>query len=226
MKHLFALSCLGAVLAVAAPAADAQQAAYTAKDVHLRAGPGSDYPMVAVLRAGTAITVDGCEADYRWCDVEVGSYRGWVYAGNIIARHVGVNEPVLSYGAAMGIGIVLFDLGLYWDSHYRGSPWYAQRPQWVNRPPPAHRPVPLAASANHVAGPTTTRPPAKTASTACAWRWPRCRAAPATRSAAAKPSARAPATGAERRSAPRVRPVSRPTTAVAGAVNAPDASLL
>jgi uncharacterized protein YraI len=141
MKRLLTLGCLAAALALPALPANAQQNVYTAKDVHLRAGPGRDYPVVAILRAGTPLTVDGCLSDYRWCDVEVANFRGWVYAGNIVTGYQGGQVPLMGYGAALGVSIVLFDLGIYWDTHYRSRPWYVERPQWINRPSQPHRPI-------------------------------------------------------------------------------------
>ena len=123
-----------------APLAYAQQWAYTNKDVNLRAGPSRDYPIVAILRAGVSIAVQGCLSDYRWCDVVAGPYRGWIYAGNLVYPYEGATVPVISYGAVLGIGILAFSIAHYWDEHYHSSPWYPQRDHWVNRPPPAAGP--------------------------------------------------------------------------------------
>ena len=133
MKSLGVLGVLTALLA-GAPAISHAQSAYTAKDVHLRAGPAVDYPVVAILAAGMQIAVEGCLSDYRWCDVVAGPDRGWVYAANIAYPYQGADVPVLTYGAVIGLGIVAFSVGDYWDHYYRGRPWYSQRQVWVNWP--------------------------------------------------------------------------------------------
>lgn len=159
MKLLRILGVLMALLA-GAPAIAHAQAAYTAKNVHLRAGPARDYPVVAILPAGLQIAVEGCLSGYSWCDVVAGPYRGWVYAGNIDYPYQGADVPVLTYGAMIGFGIVAFSVGDYWDHYYRGRPWYSQRQEWMNRPRAAfreggHRPV----SQAPVARPGGQRPP-------------------------------------------------------------------
>ena len=149
MKHLKVLGYLAAALALVPTCANAELA-YAAKQVHLRAGPAIDYPVIATLMPGVVMDVQACLSDYRWCDVIVGQERGWVYAGNIVYTYQGSQVPVLNYGALIGIGIVAFSLGSYWDSHYVGRPWYPQRPLWIRRLPPprlvpeGHRPPPPA----------------------------------------------------------------------------------
>jgi uncharacterized protein YraI len=142
MKSLNVLCSLVAALAAWPVASHAQQIGYAAKDIHLRAGPSRDYPVVAVIGQGVSFIVEGCVADYRWCDVMMGPDRGWVYAGNIIYSYAGESVPLLSYGPLLGIGIITFSVGDYWGSYYRNRPWYSQRHHWMNRPQPVFRPHP------------------------------------------------------------------------------------
>ena len=135
MKYLKLVAGLAVALA-ALPGVSQAQLAYAAKQVNLRAGPGMEYPVIAILLAGVPVTVQGCVADYRWCDVEAGPSRGWVYAGNIVYPYQGANVPVISAGAMIGIGILAYSVASYWDQHYVGRPWYPQRQRWINRPPP------------------------------------------------------------------------------------------
>ena len=135
MKYMKVVAGLTVALA-ALPGVSQAQLAYAAKQVNLRAGPGMEYPVVAILLAGVPVTVQGCLADYHWCDVEAGPSRGWVYGANIVYPYQGANVPVISYGSVIGIGVLAFSVVNYWDQHYVGRPWYPQRHRWINRPPP------------------------------------------------------------------------------------------
>jgi uncharacterized protein YraI len=140
MKSLKVLCALAAVLVATPMSAFAQQYANMARQANLRAGPSTDYPIVAVLPAGISVWVDGCIDGYRWCDVTVGPDRGWLYAGNIIYPYQGGRVPLLNYGAVIGIGIIAFSLGDYWDHYYQNRPWYPQRQHWIDRPRRVIRP--------------------------------------------------------------------------------------
>lgn len=118
----------------------APQWAYASKNINLRAGPSTEYPIVVTLMAGSTVSVQGCLSDYVWCDVISEPYRGWVYAGNLTYQYQGSPVPVASYGAVIGIGILGFSIANYWDRYYRGSPWYPQRNYWIGRPQPYHPP--------------------------------------------------------------------------------------
>jgi len=142
MKYLKLMAALTVALA-SLPGVSQAQLAYAAKQVNLRAGPGMEYPVVAILLAGVPVTVQGCVADYRWCDVEAGPSRGWVYGANIVYPYQGANVPVISYGAVIGIGILAYSVASYWDQHYVGRPWYPQRQRWINRPPPPPHAPPM-----------------------------------------------------------------------------------
>ena len=135
MRHHFKMLCLLPVALLAVPTlAVAQQLAYASKTVSMRAGPSRDYPVVATLGSGTAMTIYGCLQGYTWCDVVVGASRGWVYSGNIVYPYQGRNVPVMSYGSSIGLGIVSFSMGNYWDNYYTDYPWYPQRQNWASRP--------------------------------------------------------------------------------------------
>ena len=64
------------VVALALPASALAQIADTTQDVNVRAGPGRDYPLVAWVVPGTQVTVVGCLADWKSCDVIIGATRG------------------------------------------------------------------------------------------------------------------------------------------------------
>ncbi len=130
------LGCLilGACVASAALA----QTAVTRKSVNLRSGPSIDYPLVMQLPPGVGVQIVGCVHDWTWCDAIVGPDRGWIYAGNLYYPYQGSQVVILGYGPTIGLPIVTFSIGSYWDSYYRARPWYARRSYWIGRPPPAH----------------------------------------------------------------------------------------
>jgi len=137
------LAAIATVAALAMPAAAQAQYAQTAGWVNLRAGPARDYPLVASLPPGVAITVQGCIAGYSWCDV-IGpaGERGWIYAGKIVYPYQAGYVPVIQYGAVIGIPIVTFVIGSYWGDYYRHRPWYGNMNRWHDHRAPAWQPPP------------------------------------------------------------------------------------
>jgi hypothetical protein len=94
-------------LAAAAPAVVQQ-------DLNLRAGPGTDYEVIAAMPAGTTVNVMGCEAS--WCRVAFGgtagfASRGYLGLGGGVAvapaspgYAYGGYAPRYGYGYAPGYG--------------------------------------------------------------------------------------------------------------------------
>ena len=113
---------------------------YVTGNVNLRAGPDSSYPSVAMLGAGTSVAIQGCVDGWSWCDVAAGNNRGWV-AGNFLQEeYQGQRVLVPNYGVQIGIPIVAFAFGAYWDDHYRNRSWYHDRDRW-SHVTPHYRPV-------------------------------------------------------------------------------------
>jgi len=132
------LAALCLAVPVLAHAADG----YVVDNVNLRAGPDPSYPLVDQLQAGTEVDVQGCTDGWEWCDVIAYGNRGWI-AGNYIQYQYEDQEVMLpSYGAQIGIPIVAFSIGTYWDSYYRNRPFYGDRGNWYNRPYVRHAPPP------------------------------------------------------------------------------------
>jgi uncharacterized protein YraI len=122
---------------------------YTTGNVNLRAGPDPGYPLIDTVPAGAPLDIQGCTSGWEWCDVIFQGERGWV-AGNFIQYDYN-NQYVLvpQYGTQIGIPIVTFVIGTYWDNYYRNRPFYRERARWYARPmprrpppPPMHRPMP------------------------------------------------------------------------------------
>ena len=143
--------------------AAAAQPAHSTTWINLRAGPSSDYPLVARLAPGTPLAVQGCTAGFGWCDViAAGEVRGWAWGGAIATPYQSAQVPIIGYGAVIGIPIVTFVIGSYWGSYYRDRPWYGRSAQWDYRPPlrpgwrPAYGPPPRA-----IVRPPGVRPPSR-----------------------------------------------------------------
>lgn len=144
MKRLILSATASLAMAAAsllAPALAHAADAYVTGNVNLRAGPDSSYPLIALIPAGTEVDVRGCTDGWEWCDVIVYGDRGWI-AGNFIAYEY-QDQPVLlpAYGARIGIPVITFVIGSYWDHYYRDRPFYRERDRWyrrpvVRRPPP------------------------------------------------------------------------------------------
>lgn len=135
-RRVLRFACLlgGCLLSAAAFA----QTAFTAKPVRLRAGPSRDFETVAHIGPNVAVQVVGCVDDWTWCDTIAGPERGWAYAGNLVFPYQGQRVTILANGPMIGLPIITFSVGPYWDAYYRGRPWYRRRGYWIGRPPPPH----------------------------------------------------------------------------------------
>lgn len=130
------LGIAGALLA--AGAAASAQVAFTTQAANMRAGPDRAYPLVAWIAPNTPLQVFGCVNGWQWCDVQWGPNRGWIYAGFL--SYTWNNQPtvILQGGPALGLPLVTWSIGPYWDSYYRNRPWWGNRTYWYNRPPPSY----------------------------------------------------------------------------------------
>jgi uncharacterized protein YraI len=108
---------------------------YVTASVYLRAGPDSGYPSVARLHAGTSVIIEGCVDDWSWCDVSNHDDRGWVSASYLQHEYQGHRVLVPQYGVQIGIPIITFVFGSYWDDHYRSRSWYHDRDRYSHVTP-------------------------------------------------------------------------------------------
>ncbi|RKP45249.1 SH3 domain-containing protein [Trinickia fusca] len=115
----------------------AQTQAYTNAPVEIYAGPAPDYPVVAQVPEGTALAVMGCVEDYSWCDVAAPGLRGWVYAEYLSYPYQGAEVPIVTYGATIGLPVVVFSIDSYWGRYYRDRSWYHDESRWAHHQPPS-----------------------------------------------------------------------------------------
>ena len=114
LKSLIALALVAWI-----PVAAAESAVTT--NANVRAGPDRALPTVTWLLSGTSVTVVGCLANWRWCDVVAGRERGWVYSRYLSVPFQGSAIAIVDGGPNLGLPAIEFALGPYWDEHYRGG---------------------------------------------------------------------------------------------------------
>jgi len=129
------------MLAMALAACMSVVAAETAtitSSVNVRSGPDRSLPTVTWLLTGTRVTVVGCVANWRWCDVVSGSNRGWVYSRYLSVPFQGSAITIANGGPNLGLKVIDFELGPYWDEHYQSKIFFGQKAslqtRWDRRP--------------------------------------------------------------------------------------------
>ena len=164
---------VGALTTTVLAASAAAQPAYTTRHVNLRAGPDRGYPQVAYIGPNQSVYVNGCLNDYRWCDITVGSNRGWAYSKYIEYPYQNRRLPIYGNGQMLALPIVSFILGSYWNENYSGRPWYGQQNNWNNwrpgnrppgygngyRPQPPRPPIAIQPPRPPIVRPQPPRPP-------------------------------------------------------------------
>ena len=129
MRSRFLLAAVALFGALAGPGvAAAQSIAYTIpySTTNMRAGPGLDYPVVAIVRGGSPVTVYGCVSDFSWCDSIVQNVRGWISTTRLEFEYGGNLVPIPRYYTYFRAPIIGFDFG-YWDRYYSDRPFYRER---------------------------------------------------------------------------------------------------
>lgn len=110
--------------------ASAETPARVVTDLNVRAGPGTQYPAVTVFPANSRVNVIGCTRGTTWCDVAGRGVRGWVSARYLNMAPRGDRLIGPAPGASVGLPIITFQIGSYWDNHYRDRSWYRDRSRW------------------------------------------------------------------------------------------------
>ncbi|HEV7437466.1 MAG TPA: SH3 domain-containing protein [Pseudorhizobium sp.] len=114
--------------------ADAAVRGFATANVNMRSGPSTSYPAVTVIPNGAPVTIYGCMSSVNWCDVAFSGGRGWVSGNYVQARYQQRRVDVgPQYYRPLGIPTVTFEIGNYWDRHYRGRDFYRDRDRWDRR---------------------------------------------------------------------------------------------
>lgn len=130
---------LGCAMLLAPALAQAEPAFVTTR-LNLQSGPGNEYPPVAYLEPGVQVEVFGCLQGYGWCDVAIGRDRGWVAGAYLQAPYESRRQPLVQVAPSIGVPVIGFSVGSYWERNYRDRPWYGERDRWDHRPYRAYGP--------------------------------------------------------------------------------------
>ena len=133
MKVSALLAGAALVGALVVPGVASAANAYTTGNVNQRAGPSTNFPRVSTIPAGVAVTIFGCLRDLGWCDTSWQGQRGWVSGRYLERLYDGRRVVVAEYGERIGVPIISFHFGNYWDRYYSDRSWYRDRPRWEER---------------------------------------------------------------------------------------------
>ncbi|OJU52378.1 MAG: hypothetical protein BGO03_12030 [Mesorhizobium sp. 61-13] len=103
MKTLLLASALG-LFVTSAAFADTTVTATT--DLNLRAGPGSQFPVVGVIGAGQTTVVKGCINQGKWCNVVTGAEDAWAYSDYLMMDSGGTQVILTQRAPSAGIAVV------------------------------------------------------------------------------------------------------------------------
>jgi uncharacterized protein YraI len=121
---------ISTVFVVAAPALALAARGYATTDVNMRAGPGTDYPVVDTIPTDARVNIHGCLSDGAWCDVSWNGDRGWVDANYLDYYYNNRYVYLPDYYNVIGVPLATFSLPTYWGEYYAGEPWYGQLGYW------------------------------------------------------------------------------------------------
>jgi uncharacterized protein YraI len=128
-------AALAAALAFPTLAHAQEVAAITTADLNLRAGPGPQFPIVAVIPTDGRVTLFGCVAELNWCDIALeDGKRGWAYGYylQLLITTQGNTVQATPLAAANPPPPVLtFEGQTYWAAHYADAPFFADRDRYI-----------------------------------------------------------------------------------------------
>jgi uncharacterized protein YraI len=150
MRKLILVATFVAIAMPATPMMARATSGFTIRSTNMRAGPHYDYPAIRRISRNARVDIYGCLRDWSWCDAGYRYDRGWIAGRDLVVNYQGRRRGISSY---LGISVLTFIFGNYWDNYYRNRPFYRERtrwerhyydnyqPQWGPRPstPPAYQ---------------------------------------------------------------------------------------
>ena len=106
MKRNHILAATAAALTMAASTAFAQSGVTATTDLNVRAGPGPQHPVIGVLAAGQGTTLTGCLQNSKWCSIDDGGQKGWVYSDYLTGEFGGQKMVLSERPADSGVVVV------------------------------------------------------------------------------------------------------------------------
>ncbi len=102
------LRLAGSVLAATTLASTSAMAftAYATAHLHIRSGPGEQFPIVGEMRWNSHGQVDVCTPDYQWCHIATRNGIGWAAAYYLIENTAQGTETIDQFGARSGIPVM------------------------------------------------------------------------------------------------------------------------
>jgi uncharacterized protein YraI len=122
----FLIILAAAALTLCLPAVVLARPEFVTTTLYLRAGPGTEYPMVDAMPGGARVDIRGCTSRHGWCDLMFGGEYGWASAEYLRFSYQGRRVPLIGYWGYAGIPIVNFAIGPYWRRHYRQRRFYGR----------------------------------------------------------------------------------------------------
>lgn len=108
--HLFrAVAAAGLMLATGVSTSYAAMSATVVTDLNVRAGPGPQYPVVALATRGSTTMLDGCIEGSNWCRVNVGGVSGWAYARYLATDSGGSTVVISERRAELAVPVVSYE---------------------------------------------------------------------------------------------------------------------
>jgi uncharacterized protein YraI len=133
------VACLGLAAAFAGgllmttPAEATRPNGYAVTNVNQRAGPGTEYPVLLTVPRNGPVSILGCLPDHAWCETYYRGSYGWMSAIYLMGYHDDGYYALRDYAPQMDFPVVRFEIGGYWDKHYRNRDFYRERDRWGPR---------------------------------------------------------------------------------------------